>query len=193
MAARVEITTDTASPALKRLIAKLQGAGRAQMLGHMGEYMLRSTRDRAALEIDPDGRKWRPLEPGYARWKRKKRPGVPILKFDFHMLGDRLAYQVDDDGLLVGSSAPYAARHQFGGSSLHAAHSRKQAFAKNKPNGMKVFARAGSKDADHEKWVTVPEHTTTVPARPFLGVSTADAKELLDIAEEHISDALGAG
>lgn len=189
--ARVEISKDTATPALKRLIARLQGDGRDLMLGHMGEYLMRSTRDRAAQEIDPDGRKWAALSPGYARWKAKKRPGVPILKFDFHMLGDQLSYQVDPDGLLLGTNAPYGARHQFGGDSTHAAHSRKLAFEKDAPNGKKRFARPGSAAVHHEKWATVGEFTVTLPARPWLGVSTDDEKELLDIAEDHVTGALG--
>ena len=187
--ARVEITKDTASPALKRAILKLQGDGRALMLGQIGETLMRSTRDRGARQIDPDGNKWRPLSPGYKRWKDKKRPGVPILKFDFHMLGDQLSYQVDPDGLLLGTNAPYGARHQFGGASTHAAHSRKLAFGKNRPNGMKVFARAGSASVDHEKWATVKQYTVTLPARPWLGVSQDDEKALLDIAADHLGDA----
>lgn len=187
--ARVEITKNTAAPAIRRAIGKLEGEGRALMLGQMGEYELRSTRDRGAKQIDPDGNKWRALSPAYKRWKDKKRPGVPILKFDFHMLGDQLSYQVDPNGVLIGTNAPYGARHQFGGTSTHPAHSRKLAFGKNRPNGMKVFAKAGSKDVDHEKWATTAAYTVTLPARPWLGVSNDDAVALQEIAIDHLGDA----
>lgn len=187
--ARVEITKDTASPALKRAILKLQGEGRALMLEGMGNALKNSTRERAARQIDPDGNKWRALTPAYARWKQKKKPGAPMLKFDEHMLGDRLSHQVDGADLLVGTSAVYGARHQFGGTSTHPASRRKLTFGKNKSNGMKVFARAGSKNADHEKWATVKQYTVTLPARPWLGVSQDDEKALLDIAADHLGDA----
>lgn len=190
--ARVEITKDTASPALRRVLARLQGDGREQLLGHMGEYVMRSTRERAEREVDPDGKKWRALSPGYARWKAKKRPGVPILKFDFHMLGDRFSYQVDADGLLVGTSAPYGAIHQFGGTIKHAAHSRKLAFGKDRPSGMKTFAKAYSRDVDHEQWASVDAYETNIAARPWLGISAEDAQELLDIAVDHLGEALEA-
>lgn len=190
MTVRVEITRNTASPKLKRLLARLRSDDRELLFAQMGEYMLRSTRERAAKEIDPDGNKWRALSPGYAKWKAKKRPGVPILKFDFHMLGDQLSYQADGDGLLVGTNAPYGAIHQFGGTTHHAAHSRKLAFGKTKANGLKVFARAGSKDVDHEQWATVDAYNVTLPARPWLGVSKEDDAELQAIVVDHLGEAL---
>jgi len=116
--ARVEVTADTrqASQALQSASDSLTGEGRKLLLSDIGEYVLRSTRDRGVAEIDPDGHRWRALEPSYARWKAKKRPGVPILKFDNHMLGDQLSWQLDgDSAVLVGTSAVYGAIHQFGG------------------------------------------------------------------------------
>lgn len=188
--ARVEITRNTASPKLKRLAARLHGEGRQLLFADMGEYLLRSTRERAAKQIDPDGNKWRALSPGYAKWKAKKRPGVPILKFDFHMLGDQLSYEAGQDELLVGTNAPYGAIHQFGGTVHRAAHSRKLAFGKDKPNRMKVFARSGSKDVDHEQWATVDAYDVTLPARPWLGLSQEDDTELLAIVVDHLGEAL---
>ena len=188
--ARVEITRNTASPKLKRLAARLHGEGRQLLFADMGEYLLRSTRERAAKQIDPDGNKWRALSPGYAKWKAKKRPGVSILKFDFHMLGDQLSYQADQDALLLGTNAPYGAIHQFGGTVHRPAHSRKLAFGKDKPNRMKVFARAGSKDVDHEQWATVGAYDVTLPARPWLGLSKEDDTELQAIVVDHLGEAL---
>ncbi len=189
MTARVEITQNTASPALKRLLGKLRGDDQEVVFAQMGEYLMRSTRERAAREEGPDGAKWRALSPAYARQKGKKRPGVPMGKFDFHMLGDQFAYQVDTQGLLLGTNAPYGARFHFGGTSHHAAHSRKLAFGKDRANGMKTFARAGSKDVDHEKWATVEAYDVTQPARPWLGVSKADEEELQAIVMDHIGEA----
>ncbi|AGG89920.1 phage virion morphogenesis protein [Rhodanobacter denitrificans] len=115
--ARIELQLDVgeASAALNDAAAKLSPEGSRLLLSDIGEYLLRSTRDRGDHEVDPDGRRWRALEPSYRRWKAKKRPGVPILKFDHHMLGDQLSWQLDGDtAVLVGTNAIYGAVHQFG-------------------------------------------------------------------------------
>lgn len=120
--ARIEIRVDTgaASAALAGLAQQLDADGQQQLLGQIGEYVLRSTRDRAALQLSPDGVPWSPLSPRYARRKDKLRPGLPLLKFDNHMLGDQLAWQLDGDSVLVGTNAPYGARQQFGGGGITA-------------------------------------------------------------------------
>ncbi len=120
--ARIEldVNTDTAAAALDFVSARLSPEGRKLLLSDIGEYLLRSTRDRGVDQVDPDGNRWRALEPSYARWKKKKRPGVPILKFDNHMLGDQLSWQLDGDAaVLVGTNAIYGAIHQFGSRDPH--------------------------------------------------------------------------
>ncbi len=88
--------------------------GTADLLDDIGEVLLASTRRRAAAQVSPDGAPWTPLTPRYAKRKEKKRPGAPLLKFDNHMLGDGLSFQIDHGVLLVGTSAVYGATHQFG-------------------------------------------------------------------------------
>lgn len=185
--ARIEITKDTASPALKSLIAGLQGEGRARMLGDMGEYLLGSTRERAAREVDPDGNKWRALSPAYARWKAKKRPGVPILKFDFHMLGDQLSYNVDGEGLLLGTNAPYGAAHQFGHTYQRAARSQDLFFSRRGGAVGNRFVKKGR--SNFAQRAEVGAHESVLPARKWLGVSKQDDERLLEIATDHIDGA----
>lgn len=111
----LEFNAGPARTAIGQAVQALTPAGSRLLLQDIGEYLLRATRDRAVGERDPDGRRWRALEPSYARWKAKKRPGVPILKFDHHMLGDQLSWQLDGDtAVLVGTSAIYGAVHHFG-------------------------------------------------------------------------------
>lgn len=181
--ARIEITKDTARPALQRAIAQMQGEGRELMLSDIGEYLLRSTRERAAKQVDPNGVPWQPLSKPYKKWKDKKRPGVPILKFDFHMLGDQLSYQVHDDVLLVGTNAPYGASHQFGATVHHAPRSTLVSFKKHGKG--KRFA--SQKDADSESWHGVRGYDVTLPARPWLGLSDQDHVEVLAIASDHLA------
>lgn len=115
--AKLTINADigSAQAVLRQLLGRLEGDGRNLLLQQIGEYMLDATRERAAREVDPDGIAWRALGPDYARYKRKVRPGVPILKFDYHMLGDQLSWQIEGDSVLVGTNAVYGAIHQFGG------------------------------------------------------------------------------
>lgn len=118
--ARIEIDAQTgaAVAALRQMAALLGSEGQPQMLGRIGEYVVRSTRDRAALQMAPDGTPWDALTPRYQRRKDKMRPGLPLLKFDNHMLGDQLAWQIDGNSVLVGTNAPYGARQQFGGGGI---------------------------------------------------------------------------
>lgn len=112
--ARIKITVNTISPALKRLIQALSPDGTKLMLDDIGQYLINSTKARGLREVSPDGIRWVPLSPRYKRWKEKKRPGVPKLHFDFHMLDDQLAMQILGGTLYVGTNAKYGATHQFG-------------------------------------------------------------------------------
>jgi phage virion morphogenesis protein len=162
--ARVEIEFDDKAviDVLTRAEARLAPDGMETMLSYIGEYLLRSTRERAEREVSPSGAAWDPLEPSYAKWKQKKRPGAKILHFDFHMLGDQLSHQVEGDTLYVGTNARYGAIHQFGGTIKHAAYGRVRDKA------------------------IIPEHETGMPARPWLGVSDDDADEIKQITLDYL-------
>ncbi|HEL5341099.1 TPA: phage virion morphogenesis protein [Stenotrophomonas maltophilia] len=186
--AQFEVTLDSATPGLADALRQLEGEARQLILKDWGEYLLRSTRERAAKERDPTGRRWRALEPSYKRWKQKKRPGVPILKFDFHMLGDMASWQTDgNDAVLVGTNAPYGAIHQFGGTIQRAARPANIHLKTGK--GGSRFVKASRGNARYKRSVTMPSYTNTIAARPWLGVSREDEKELLDIAQDHMSGA----
>lgn len=153
--ASVSITMDDVKveAMFDRLLSFAEGDRRKAFLGDIGEAMKTSTEERATQEIDPMGDPWVPLSPKYAAWKARKRPGVPILKFDFHMLGDMLSWQYSDDGsaVLIGTNAIYGSIHQNGGFVIL-------------PYGGRV----------------------EIPARPFLGLSTADSVTINEIADAHL-------
>ncbi|CAH0062883.1 Phage virion morphogenesis protein [Stenotrophomonas maltophilia] len=186
--AQLEVTLDSATPALADALRQLEGEARQLILRDWGEYLLRSTRERAKKERDPTGQRWRALEPSYKRWKQKKRPGVPILKFDFHMLGDMASWQTDgNEAVLVGTNAPYGAIHQFGGTIRHPARPAK-IYLKTGKGGSR-FVKANRRNTRYRRSITMPAYTNTIAARPWLGVSREDEKELLDIAQDHVSGA----
>jgi phage virion morphogenesis protein len=195
--ARVEITADTLTPALRRAGEQLGARGLELLLRDIGEELLNSTRDRAQQQVDPAGRRWAALSPGYKRWKDGKRPGLPILKFDNHLLGDQLSYQVGGNMVLVGTNAPYGAAHQFGGTfarQLKPGKVRLRVDAKGnllrqgKDGRLAVFAKKSHKRAV-ERSYDGKDYSVTMTARPFLGVSLADEASVMAIVTEHLSGA----
>ncbi len=90
----------------------------------------------------------------------KKRNANKILMLDGHLSGT-LRWQVSGNTLLFGSDRVYAATHQFG--------AKKGTFGKTK----------GDKSIP---W-------GDIPARPFLGLSAADERDIVDIVHDHLQDA----
>ena len=77
----------------------------------IGEYLLRTTRDRFDEEEAPDGAPWAPLSTSYKA--RKRRNAGKVLTLDGHLRGN-LTYQAGRDRVEVGSPSIYAGTHQFG-------------------------------------------------------------------------------
>lgn len=188
--ARIEVTEDTATPALAEAAKGLSGDARRLMLEDIGEYLTRTTRERAAREISPDGQPWLPLSPAYKRWKDQKRPGVPMLKFDFHMLGDMLSHQVVGNELLVGTNAPYGAAHQFGATIKHEAR-KQDIYRRVDRDGNMEAGFVKRRRSNFAQSVDVAEHTTEVPARPWLGISAEDEQEIGQIGADHLNNLFG--
>jgi phage gpG-like protein len=141
--AKITITVDDAD--VRAMFARLAAFGEAPVKDagrDIGEYMLRSTRERAVQERAPDGTPWVPLSPRYARRKERLRPGRPMLVFDNFMLGARLSYDPEPTYVDIGTSAVQGASMQFG--------------------------RGG------------------IPARPWLGASDEDLRELGEILGDHL-------
>jgi len=111
----LEITRDTATPAVASAHAALEGDELQLMLDDIGFHLVNSTRDRRERQVSPDGTPFEPLNPEYARKKRQTHPGRTILERDEHMIFDQFSHQVVGDELFVGTNAIYGAMHQFGG------------------------------------------------------------------------------
>ena len=107
----------------------------------VGEALLNSTRDRFDRQAGPDGRRWAPLSPEYARRKPRNRDRILTL---YGELQGTLRYVATADSVAVGTNEVYGPTHQFG------------------------------------------DESRNIPARPFLGLSAADADDVLDIIENHL-------
>lgn len=136
----------------------------------IGVGLVTSTQDRFDDEISPDGAAWAPLNPLYASGKR----GAGILR-ESAMRGGlqgSITYRAARTEVQVGSNKIHAGVHQ-GGAVIS---------AKNGP--FLVFRMGG-------KLVKTP--SVTIPARPFVGISSDDQVMILDVVEGGIARALGSG
>jgi phage virion morphogenesis protein len=144
----LEIRDQQALAGLARLQAGLHS--RAGLLNTLGEYLVESSKQRIRDGGPaPDGTPWKPLQPLTLELKKNKDHGI---LWDSGMLKDTLAFDLEgDEAVAIGSMMVYARIHQLGGTI--------------KPKGGR-------------KALNVPgrgfRRTVTIPARPYLGVSSAD-------------------
>lgn len=123
-----------------------------------------STRLRFRTETGPDGRRWRPSI-------RAQIAGGRTLTKDGHLAGS-ISSNAGKDFAEWGVNRIYAAIHQFGG----VIRAKGKALA---------FALAGGGFAVVKAVI--------MPARPFLGVSANDSRDILDVIERRIGGAAHAG
>ncbi|MFG0339978.1 phage virion morphogenesis protein [Pseudomonas sp. zjy_13] len=148
-------------------------------LNDIAEYLHMSTDARARRQVAPDGTPWAPLSP--RTLARKK--GNKILR-DSGALLDTLRHQVTDDGLDFGTDRPYGAIHQDGGKIEHAARSQQVYF---KEKGGVVGNRFVKKSkSNFAQWVTHGARSVEMPARPYLGLSSEDEAEILEIVSDYL-------
>ena len=140
----------------------------------IGEKLVDSTQQRFVDGRDPDGNEWDEntaltlafylseykgnfKKDGSLSTKGQRRLGAKKpLTGRSRTLQTTINYQIAGDTLHVGSPEPYAAMHQFGGTTS--------------PNSM------------------IPNKP--IPARPFLGLSSDDREDILDIVRGYLADAL---
>lgn len=134
------------------------------VLADIGAELESSTVKRFVTNVAPDGVPWPPSARALAT-------GRPTL-VQFGDLRDSIHYVVDGDAVEVGSNLVYAGIHQMGGTIT----------AKGKALAFTLFNGA-----------FVQTKSVTIPARPYLGMSSNDNAAVLDIVGEHLARAAVAG
>ncbi|MBB1601574.1 phage virion morphogenesis protein [Variovorax sp. UMC13] len=168
---------------VKVLLGHLGQDGTGDLVPRLGEYLLRSTKDRFAAQQAPDGTPWQPLQPRYARRKKYNKDKVLTLR---GYLRGGIRYQPEGEtAAVVGTNSPYAAMHQFGGVFTRAARQAKVRL--RTVSGRILFAGKKHKKAE-ERNVMIGAHEIKMPARPFLGISDADRKSVIDIVRDWIRE-----
>ena len=152
------------------------------LMPRLGEYLQGSTQARFKTQTAPDGTPWAPLKQRYARRKRYNKDKVLTLR---GYLRSYIHYQVTGgDSVEVGSNQKYAAIHQFGGEIDMP--ERQAAVRYRSVAGRVLFAGKKHKRAT-ERAVTIPVHFVKIPARPFLGLSAEDDREISRIIREWLA------
>ena len=151
-----------AQDALNQLASTLDDLTPA--LRDIGEYLMIAHDERFAQQVAPDGTPWKALSPSYQRTKTKNANRLLVLN---GYLSKSFRYQVGNQELTFGTDVPYAAHHQFGTRPYTITPKSKKALA---------FGGAVVKKVNHPG----------LPARPFLGISDADSREILDILDSHL-------
>ncbi len=171
----ITITVDDAQ--VLAMLERLGEPGTQDLMPRLGEYLQASTQKRFKSQTAPDGTAWAPLQPRYARRKKYAKDKVLTLR---GYLRSGIRYQVTGAAEVeVGSNTKYAAIHQLGGSIDQNAQSRKMRY--RSVAGRVLFAGRKHKRGVTERWVTRGAYQVNIPARPFLGISTEDDKEIRSI------------
>ena len=139
---------------------------------NVGEYLVRSVKDRFDSQTAPDGTAWTPLKPA-----TKMRKRIDKILTETSGLKDSFIYAANNGGVRAGTNKIYGAVHQFGlkGPVKIPAHKSRRTT---------VFGRKLS----FPVWAEVREHTIeqNIPARPILGLSTEDRQEIPQIAADFL-------
>lgn len=149
----------------------------AELLAQLGEYGQSSTEARFKSQSGPDGTAWQALTPRYL--KRKKKNKDKVLTLGGYLR--RIHWQpVGNDAVRWGSNSVYAAIHQHGGTIEQPARQSSVHFGAGSTE--RLFVK--KKKAQRSMAVHIPAHEVVMPARPFLGISAEDEREIHAITRD---------
>jgi phage virion morphogenesis protein len=159
MADRIIVSFDSAKvrSALERLTESM--ADPSPVLKAIGEKLVESTKQRFDASVAPDGTPWRANSPVTLEIMQKRGKNTVGKKplVDTRELKSTINFQVDSDTLYVGTDR----------------------FMKDWPVGAAVFQFGTTRAGGGNK--------TTIPPRPFLGISSEDENMIDETVMDHLS------
>lgn len=177
---RIELDATEAQNRLHQLVKLMDQ--RRPFFAAVGEQLVFSAGQNFRKQSGPDGTAWTPLKPATVRARaRRSRSKLAILR-DRGLLAGSINYQATDDEVRVGSPVEYAAIHQLGGTVQKPARAAK-IYRRQTKAGVVGRRFVKKSRANLVTDVTIDAHAVTIPARPFLGVSAVDQKEIFALAE----------
>lgn len=170
---RIQVDDREVLAALRRL--EQAGGDLSTALGVIGEKLLRSHKDRYDTERDPEGRPWAPLSDKTLR--RKMLKGVRRGKGGRRSLTGR-----------GGSTKAGAIRALAGAKILvESGHLRDELRYQVLGGTTLELGTSYIYGATHQ----FGDPDRNIPARPFLGLSAADRRMVLEVIQHHLQRALG--
>lgn len=154
--------TQAALSALARAAAGLDDA--TPLYADIGMLLVTSAQQNFERESAPDGNPW-------PQSIRAKQEGGKTLSDTLRLLKS-ITHEAGPASVAVGTNVEYAAIHQLGGT-IRAKTSRGLRFRMGGNGG----------------WIT--KQSVTIPARPFLGLSQDDEKEIVALSEDYLGQTLG--
>jgi len=149
---------------LERIAKDLPEETRKKILQTGANYQLRSTRENLRGEHGPDGSPW----PALSQLTLRRKKGPKMLWESQNPAQLVRSVEVDAETIRIGTNNPTLARHQ-GGVSMRVTKKQSVWMWAN------LFEKRGSPFGMFGKLLRIP-------ARPFLGFSDADQRELEQIA-----------
>lgn len=149
------------------LLRKLRGISeldRRAISADLAEVVGSSTIERFRHSKAPDGQRWEPSQ------RALLEGGKTLVKTA--QLRNSIHAKADASGFAVGTNVKYAATHQFGepGRTIRARTKKALRF------------QAGG------RWVSKKQVRVTIPARPFLGLSEEDKREIRETVEDFFEE-----
>jgi phage gpG-like protein len=168
-------TVELNSAATEAALARLEGAlaDPFPLMSDIGELLTRSTKERFAEGVSPEGLKWAPKsQTTLERYGIRKSNQIDIrpLFGPARKLNESPYPEVSRDEVLVGSNLIYAAVQQFGA-------------AKGSLGSYSGVDKNGKPYSGSAPW-------GNIPARPFLGVSAEDETGIAATVEDYLTGAL---
>ncbi|MDP5308730.1 phage virion morphogenesis protein [Paracoccus spongiarum] len=183
-----ELRDEEARRRLQEMLDRMDN--RRPFLEAVGDRLVRAASDSFRNERAPDGTPWTPLAARTIQNRiRKGQVPLTILRSNTR-IGSSLAGSINrvatNDEVRVGSPVAYAAIHQLGGTIRKPARQAKIYRLKD-ANGTVGLRFVKRETANHVTDVTIPAHSITIPARPFLGVSATDRAAIIEDAEDWLT------
>lgn len=151
----------------RALLRKLQSISELDRRGinsTLAEAVRESTLERFRQSKGPDGRRWEPSQ------RALLEGGKTLVKTA--QLRNSIHAKADASGFAVGTNVEHAATHQFGepGRTIRARTKKALRF------------QAGG------RWISKKQVRVTIPARPFLGLSEEDEREIRETVEDFFEE-----
>lgn len=176
----VRLDAAAATDRLRVIVDRIEA--RRPFFEAVGMLLSDSARENFRKERAPSGLPWTPLAASTIKARKTRgKSAISILRDRGALVGS-INFAATADSVSIGAVPIYSAIHQLGGV-IEKPQRQGKIFRKQEKDGTIGRRFVKRKSADLETEVTIPAHQVKIPARPYLGISAADEKAILETAE----------